>query len=259
MTGGKLEIAHLFILIAATLILFILCGLLISKAIRLYRHQLMSKYELKNQAYFVRIQRSLDQEAPLPKPEGPLDNIERAVVQTKLMAWIERVNGESRRKLISLCEEMGFIDQDIDQLRSRWSIRKIKAAYRLGRMRSKLAAPALLEQLIQQPFGSSLFIIARSLVLCSRGTDDLEKMVMQIVKHRKPVHEITAAILEEYEGDLAEVLERCLLHGNQDAKQIALQCLSKKRDSREVAAAANVLSFKDAKSKEKKKFDKRAI
>ena len=125
--------------------------------------------------------------------------------------------------------------RELARLKSRFSVRKTKAAYRLGTMRSRRAAPALLEELRKQPFGSSLFIVARSLALCARSTDDLEMVVTQIVKHRKSVNEITAAILEEVGGDQTDLMERLLLNGNPDMKRIANLCLNKDSFIREVS------------------------
>jgi hypothetical protein len=233
MTGGNLELAYLFIQTAAAAVLLIIGGIMVSKVMNLYRQRARFKCEVENQAYFVRLQNGFIHDDAFPKPEGALNKVEKAVVQAKLMAWIDRVEGISRDKLITLCEELGFVEQEMAQLQSRFTIRKTRAAYRLGLMRSKRATPALLEELRKQPFGTSLFIIARAVAQCSRGTDDLEKMVMQIVKHRKPVYEITAAILEEVTGDLTELMERLLLNGNPDTNRIAMLCLDKDQTIRE--------------------------
>lgn len=248
MTGGILEVAYLFILIAAAAVVLILCGLLSSKAVNRYRQRARLKCAEENQEYFIRIQTGLDKEGVLPRPEGRMSGVKQTVVQSRLMEWIDRVEGVSRDKLISLCEELGFVDRDMDRLCSRWSVRKIRAAYCLGMMRSKRAAPVLLEELRKQKFDSSLFIIARSVTQCARSADDLEMMVLQIVKHRKSVHHMTADILEEFDGDLSDVLERLLLIGNPDTKRIALLCLDKKADIR-AASSANILLFKESLAK----------
>src|SRR5690554_2590378 len=129
MTGGKLEIAYLFIGLAATAIMFILCGIIVFKTVNLYRQRSRLKCEVDNQAYFERIQIGLDKDDAFPTPEGKLSDLEKSVVQAKLMAWIERVDGLSRDKLISLCEELGFVEQELVSLQSRFSIRRTKAAY----------------------------------------------------------------------------------------------------------------------------------
>lgn len=258
MTGGNLEVAYLFIQMAAAAVLLIVCGLLVCKGVNAYGHRKRLKCEEKHRAYFIRIQNGLDQDGALPKPERKLNRVERTVVQAKLMAWIDRVDGLSREKLIALCEELGFVDRELIRLQSRFSVRKSKAAYRLGMMRSKLAAPALLEEFRKQPFGPSLFIFARSLALCARGSDDLETMVLQIVKHRRPVHEITASILEEADGDFSELLELLLLNGNPDSKRIALLCLDKAAAMRE-ASLGNVLVFRESTVKGERKRTTRAI
>jgi hypothetical protein len=226
-TGGNLELAQLFIVIGAVLVVLILCGILVSKAIRLRRARLIRQCELENRAYFDRIRQGLDQDGALPKPESPLNRIERKVVQEKLMAWADRVDGVSREKLTALCEDLGFVERELGRLQSRWSVRRVDAAYRLGLMRSRRAAGALLEELRRQRFGPALFVVARSLALCARGTDDLEQLVAQIVKHRRPAHEMTASILEEAGEDLGELVRRLMASGHPDKRRIARLMLDK--------------------------------
>lgn len=227
MTGGNLELAQMFIATGAVLVVLILCGILASKAIRLRRERLIRQCERENRAYFDRIRQKLDQDGALPLPESPLNRIERAVVQEKLMAWADRLDGVSREKLTALCEDLGFVERELARLQSRWSVRRVDAAYRLGLMRSRRAAGALLEELRRQRFGPALFVIARSLALCARGTDDLEQMVAQIVKHRRPVHEMTASILEEAGEDLGELVQRLIASGHPDMRRIARLLLDK--------------------------------
>jgi hypothetical protein len=245
MTGGNLAAAYLFIQIAGVSILLIVCGILILKAYQWFRLRRRLQCKRQVQAYFIEIQIALGHDGPLPKPERTLNRMEKFVVQAKLMAWIDRMDGNCRDKIITLCEELGFVAQELSRLKRRGGIRKVQAAYRLGFMRSKQAAPMLLQELKKQPFGSSLFIYARSLALCARGTEDWERMVMEIVKHRKLVHEITAAILEETGGDMTELMDRLLASGNPQAKQIALQYMHKKANKRD-EALDNVVLFRES-------------
>ncbi len=248
MTGGNLAIAYLFIQIAAVFVLLIVCGILMLKSYHWFKLRRRLQCEKQVQAYFIDIQIALGHDGPLPKPNRKLNRMEKFIVQAKLMAWIDRVDGSCRNKLIALCEELGFVAQELSRLQQRIGIRKVQAAYRLGIMRSKQAAPILLHELKQQPFGTSLFIYARSLALCARSTDDWERMVMEIVKHRKPVHEITAAILEETGGDMTELMDRLLSNKNPQAKQIALQYMHKKSDKRD-EVFDNVVLFRESSGK----------
>lgn len=247
MTGGRLEVAYGFIGIAAAAVLLIVCGLLISKAFNAYRERQRKECERKYQPYFERLEAGFDQPGPLPKPAGALpDGMDRRVIQARLTAWIDRLDGAAREKLIELCEELGFVERELARLGSRRSLVRTAAAYQLGLMRSKRAAAPLLGELRKQRFGPALFVYARSFALCARNTDDLEQMVMQIVKHRKPVDAMVAAILEEAGGDLEELAERLERCGNPDALRIARHHLRRQAEEAKAASGnGNVLAFRE--------------
>ncbi len=62
---------------------------------------------------------------------------------------------------------------------------RIAAAYRLGVMRTEETVPELLKLLDKEKFGSSLFVIARSVAKSAAVIPHLKEMVNILAKHRK--------------------------------------------------------------------------
>ncbi|MEF2964525.1 HEAT repeat domain-containing protein [Paenibacillus sp. M1] len=179
-------------------------------------------YSRKHQEYFRFIQAHLNGDGELPLPPGKLTQLERQVVQEKLIEWIEQFKGETRDKLADLCRRAGFVESDIKQLDSLLYGRRISAAYRLGGMRAAEAVPRMLLMLEKERYSPLTIVIARSIAKSAERGDQLKEMLNHLLRHGKPIHNMAADILMETKLDLSRLLLKLLDDENPDFVKVAL-------------------------------------
>lgn len=192
---------------------------------RIRSNRMEKKQELylqKHQDYFKFIQTHLNGASELPLPPGKLTKLERRVIQNKLIEWIEQFKGEIRDKLVKLCQDAGFIQEDIKLLDSLFYGRRISAAYRLGGMRAAEAVPRMLLMLEKQRYSPLTIVIARAISKSAERGDQLKEMLHHLLRHGKPIHNMAADILMETGLDASRLLLKLLEDENPDLVKVAL-------------------------------------
>lgn len=167
-------------------------------------------YELKHQDYFKYLQAHLGEEGRLQLPPGKLKPLERRVIQDKFMEWIELFRGEYRTRLIQLCRDAGFVEEDLKALNSLVYGRRLRAAYRLGGMRAGEAVPALLQMLRKGKYSSLSIVVARSIAKSAQTSGDVHEMLRCLLAHGKPIHHLAADIMLETGLDAGSILTELL-------------------------------------------------
>ncbi len=61
----------------------------------------------------------------------------------------------------------------------------MKAAFRLGGMRSERAVPHLMKAMMQEKDGPLLQVLARSVAKCANEAEQLHTMLQQLTRHRQ--------------------------------------------------------------------------
>ncbi|RJG26894.1 HEAT repeat domain-containing protein [Paenibacillus thiaminolyticus] len=211
---------------------------------RLAKHQEI--YLEKHQPYFVYLQRHMLDPDPFQPPKGPLRTLEMRVIQDKLMEWMDKFSGEQQQKLTALCEEMGLVDRDIKELGSLFYSKQMKAAFRLGGMRSERAVPHLMKAMMQEKDGPLLQVLARSVAKCANEAEQLHTMLQQLTRHRQS-HLLAAEVLEETRVNATPMLVRCLKDESDNMVKAALLALSGQTD---VALTPALLPLVDSHDKE---------
>lgn len=179
-------------------------------------------YLKKHQDYFKFIQSHLSNAEALPVPPGKLTKLERRVIQEKLIEWIEHFKGDLRDKLIALCYEAGFVQDDIKLLDSLFYGRRIAAAHRLGGMRASEAVQRMLMMLEKQKYSPLTIVIARAIAKSAERGDQLKEMLNHLLRHGKPIHNMAADILMETGLDASKLLLKLLDDENPDLVKVAL-------------------------------------
>ncbi|GIO83723.1 hypothetical protein J25TS5_06550 [Paenibacillus faecis] len=203
----------------------ILAGMLTLFWLRIRAIRTAKKTEIylqKHQDYFKFVQTHLSGVSELPLPPGKLTPLERRVIQQRIMEWIEQLKGDMRDKLIKLCRDAGFVDDDIKLLDSLLYGRRIAAAYRLGGMRAAEAVPRMLLMLEQQKYSPLSIVIARSIAKCAEREEQLTEMLKHLLRHGKPIHNLAADILMETSLDASRLLLKLLDDENPDFVKVAL-------------------------------------
>jgi hypothetical protein len=211
--------------ILSVFILFGTASLFIMKARNIWLEKRTARYALKHQDYFSYIAAHLDEDTPLGVPYGPLKPLELKVIQEKLFAWIEQIQGEHRTKLTDLCRRLGLVELNQAKLRSGVHWDQVDAAYNLGVMRCKESVPELLNLLAKEKHDSSRFVIARAIAKCARDVSDLRSMVHLLVEHRRNVYELIADILLDSSVDYTPLLLEFLTEKDEELVKIALTAL----------------------------------
>ncbi|AWB45148.1 hypothetical protein DCC85_13545 [Paenibacillus sp. CAA11] len=182
----------------------------------------IEEYQRKHQPYFHFIQAHLHGERDLPLPPGKLTRLERRVIQDKIAEWIGQFKGDLQQRLIRLCEEAGFVQDELKQLDSLLYSRRIEAVYRLGEMRASAAAPRLLEMLNKQKYSPLSIVLARAAAKCAENEEQLRQMLHGLLRHGKPIHHMAADVLLETRLDASKMLLRLLDDENQDFVKVGL-------------------------------------
>ncbi|MCM3341862.1 HEAT repeat domain-containing protein [Paenibacillus sp. MER TA 81-3] len=222
---SNLDLAVAFIYVCLGLIGFGVLILLMMKARSIILERKRAALLEKHQPYFVYLQRHIVDPDPFQPPKGPLSPLETRVIQDKLMEWIEKFRGAQRQKLTALCEDMDLVQLDRKQLSSMFYAKQMKAAYRLGGMRSAQAVEPLIELMKQEKDGPLLHVLARSVAKCAEHLDQLYVMLQQLTRHRKGNYLNAAEVLEETSLDVTPLLLQCMEDRDHNLVKTALLAL----------------------------------
>jgi hypothetical protein len=222
MFGGHLLIAFFFIKAASIAIVLALSACVFMKMRNLRIKKKKAAYLKKHQPYFLYVQSNLEESAKLRVPPEKLHRLELEVIQDQLTEWIERLQGSQRDKLITLCEDLGLVKMHLKRLRRKVGWKKMASIYHLGMMRSRHAAPFLLEEMETHKRGPSLYILARSVAKCARDENDIRKMIQILVRHPKTAHHLAADIMKDSGFDLTRLAEEFLKAQDEHIIRIAL-------------------------------------
>ncbi|MDR9852773.1 HEAT repeat domain-containing protein [Paenibacillus sp. VCA1] len=207
---SHLIVAYVFIYVCLGLIGSGIILLVLMKISNNREQQRKEFYEQKHHDYFVYIQAHLGDDAELKLPPGKLKPLERRVIQDKFIEWIEQFKGDYRARLIRLCREAGFVEEDLKALGSLRYGRRLAAAYRLGGMRAEEAVPGLMNMLQKGKYNSILIIVARSIAKSAQRPEDLLQMLRILLSHGKPIHHLAADIMLETGLDAGSILLKLL-------------------------------------------------
>lgn len=206
----NLEMAYIFI--------YVCLGLIVTGMILLFQMKIkhnaeqrdVERYTKKHHDYFMYVQSHLHDDVKLELPPGKLTSVERRVIQMKCMEWIEQFKGDAREKLLQLCRDAGFVEEDIRALSSLRKDRRIEAAYRLGGMRVEEAVPQLQELMNRTKYGPMTIIIARAIAKSAAQSQQIRDMLVKLLSYDKAVHHLAADILLETRLDSASLMRKLL-------------------------------------------------
>jgi hypothetical protein len=240
---ANLEIAiqALYVFIAFNLIC--IAFIYTIKLRNIHRRKRYDGFQTKFKDYLTYIQANLNGAEPLRVPPYTMNRVEMEAMQERLNDMIECFSGEQRQKLIRLCEELGLVKHHLARLSNRSYRVKLDAAYHLGCMRVKEAAPALLELLREHPLDSALFVVARSVAKCARNLQDIQSMVELLLRHNKKCYELIVSIVADSELETASLYTEYVIHENPAYIRIGLIGMS---DYTDPAAASAVYRLIDS-------------
>lgn len=219
---SSLALAYLFLYICIALVALGVILLFVMKVSHNGKRRKIEFYKQKQRDYFTYLQTALTEGRPLRLPPGKLAPLERQVIQSKLIEWIDQFKGEYREKLIALCREAGFVEHDLKELgRLRYG-RQIDAAYRLGGMRCPEAVPGLMELLKDEKPGPMAFVIGRSIARSTTRQGELKDMLEVLLTKGKSIHHLAADILLETSLDTSRLLIELLEDRNPDFVKVGL-------------------------------------
>ncbi|MFC0525131.1 hypothetical protein ACFFGV_16240 [Pontibacillus salicampi] len=189
-----------------------------------------AKSRQKLQSYLDYVQNQLSKVGPISIPDMTLAKYDKKVLQEVLCTWIERYEGESRQKLITLCEELGLVEFNLKRMKSPSHFKKLDAAYYLGGMRNSRAVPALFTLLENTKDDSELFIIGRSIAQTTNRPEDIKSMLMHVAKGEKNNYLLLADIVNESTLNLQQQFEDLISSNNADLVNVSLLSLAEDND-----------------------------
>lgn len=225
MAGQHLGLAIAFIYVCLGLIGIGILLLFYLKIRHLRIQRKTKEYLQKHQDYFMFLQAHLGDAEELPLPPGKLTELERRVIQQRVTEWIEQFKGDLQQKLIALCYNAGFVQQDLKLLDSLFYGRRIAAAYRLGGMRAAEAVPRLLTMLKDQKYSPLSIVIARSIAKSAEHEQQLRDMLVYLLRYGKPIHHLAADILMETRLDTSRLLLQLMKEDNPDLVKVAMAAM----------------------------------
>ncbi|RTE08059.1 HEAT repeat domain-containing protein [Paenibacillus whitsoniae] len=240
-TNLNAAIQALYIILAFNLVCIGIIYAIKLRSIR--RRKLNDRFQTKFKDYLTYVQANLDGMEPLRTPPWTMNAVEREAMQERLNDMMDIFSGEQRRKLMQLCLDLGLVHRHLERLSSRSYRVKLDAAYHLGCMRVKEAAPALLDMLKEHGLNSALFVVARAVAKCARGQQDLEAMVQIVLGHNKKCYELIVDMIGESDVDAASLYTGYVSHKNLAYVRIGLTGLTGYTDP---AAASAVFRLMDA-------------
>ncbi len=225
MFQGNLMLAYLFIKTATLVILFILSLAFLFK-VRLIRiKKKKAAFQAKHELYFQYVQAHLDDPGALRIPQGRFGRLELEVFQEKLGEWIDMLTGSHQQKLIDLSEQLELVDMNLKRLKSPFSWRRTAAAYHLGLLRARRAAPHLMRRVRKEKYGPNFVIYARSAAQCTQDGNDLKELMALFAKHNKNAASLAADIFRRSPAAEPGLIEELLQSRDLRLVKIALHCL----------------------------------
>lgn len=240
-TNLHVAIQALYIIIALNLVL--IAFIYATKLRNIKRKKLYDRFQTKFKDYLIYVQANLNDADPLRAPPWTMSQTEREAMQERLNDMIECFSGEQRQKLVRLCEDLGFVKHHLARLHSRFYRVRLDAAYHLGCMRVKEAAPALLEMAKEHPLNSALFVVARSLAKCARNQEDIRAMVQLLLQHNRKYDQLIVSIIADSELETASLYTEYVNHVHPAYIRIGLTGLN---DYTTPAVAAAVYRLMDS-------------
>ena len=207
---SHLAVAYYFIYACLGLITLGIILLFQMKISHNVKERKIKMYQQKHKDYFVYIQSHLEGDARLEPPSEGLKKLERQVIQDKFIEWIEQFKGEYRAKLVQLCKDAGFVDDELKRLYSARTNTRIDAVYRLGAMRAEEAVPDMLKLLGQGKYSPLTIIIARAIAKGAQEEEQILSMLRILLSHNKPIHHLAADIMLETRLDVSKLLLKLL-------------------------------------------------
>lgn len=225
MFQGSLELAYQFIKIASIVIVVVLAFALLLKARLIYIKKKKDAFTAKHESYFQYLQCDPDDTSVLKKPPGRLSRLELEVIQGKLGEWIDRLKGSHQEKLIALSEELGLVDANMRRLGSKFGWRRVTAAYHLGMLRAKQAAPVLLELARNEKNTVNFLVFARAAALCMEKASDLKQLMERFANQNKPAYSLAADVYTRSPAADSKLLEEMLRSKDIRMVKLAVHCL----------------------------------
>ncbi|MEK8130861.1 HEAT repeat domain-containing protein [Paenibacillus filicis] len=219
-TNLNVAIQALYIILAFNLVCMVIIYAVKLRSIK--RRKLNDRFQTKFKDYLTYIQANLDGMEPLRVPPWTMNPVERDAMQEKLNDMMECFSGEQRHKLVRLCQDLGLVKHHLERFNSRSYRVKLDAAYHLGCMRVKEAAPPLLDLLKEHPLNSSLFVIARAAAKCARSQQELQAMVQILLQHNKKCYELIVDMIADSEVDAGSLYTGYVSHPNPAYVRIGL-------------------------------------
>lgn len=186
----------------------------------------IAHYLDKHQPYFAYVSIHIDGTEPLLPPPGRLEPLELKAIQTKLLEWIETIDGSHRHKLIELCRELGLIELERQRLRSARHSDRIDAAYHLGVMRAHDCTDELIAMLDREKSASTAFVVGRAVAKCAAGEQDLKRLVLKLAEYHPQSCQLIADIVASSSLDPLPVYSELLQSDSEPAVITALIGLS---------------------------------
>jgi HEAT repeat protein len=138
---------------------------------------------------------------------------------------MEKIVGAECDRLTELCRDLGLVDLNMRRLKNEIHWIRLDAAYNLGIMQAKEATPALLQLLEEERYGTSAFVIARSISKCVQDVNQLDRMVRILAKHSKQSHRLVTSMLVLSRLDWTPLLLEYLNETDEQLVKIALTSL----------------------------------
>lgn len=166
------------------------------------RRHAVERFQRRYSDYLTYIHANVESADDLRPPPHRMHRSDIDALQAKLNDMIESFVGEPRRKLLRLCEQLGFIRYHLKRLHSRTTYgNKIDSVYHLGCMRVEAAVPAMLDLLRKHRNDPTMFIIARALAKCAKDDESIHEMVRILLDKGVEAPELMADMIEEADID----------------------------------------------------------
>lgn len=225
---SNLQIAHYYIVAVTALIAAGLAVLFTLKYSNIRKRKLAEQVSAKYEDWFTYLLANLDGDGKLHPPPEPPSAAESGVLLDRLIFWIDRLKGKQQAKLISLCEEMGFVDRQLARIESPFEWVRLDAAYRLGGMRAHRGVPAMLKLLEAVKPGPLSFIVARAIAKSAARPGELREMALKLLAGKPDSYELAADILQESELDYAPMLAEFLASEDEGKILLALAAMKQR-------------------------------
>ncbi|MGG2200701.1 MULTISPECIES: HEAT repeat domain-containing protein [Paenibacillus] len=185
----------------------------------------------KHQDYFTYLSANMHGADALFPPPGRLTPVELKAIQSKLLQWIEAIDGEQRGKLTALCRDLGLVELERQRLRSSRHGVRMEAAYHLGVMRAAECTGELLNLLEREGSEPTAFVVGRAAAKCAATLEDLRRLMQLLTEHHPKAHQLIADTIASSSLDPAPLFAELLRSENNEVVlTVALISLSGRND-----------------------------